>query len=92
MEIRESDIDVMDDKALRRAKLSKMIIEAASAGLLVLIYSQLLVTDDVKYRMRQKTRRWRAALLGPPPLTEQQIQQAERQVVIEAMRTVRYGE
>lgn len=83
---------MMSDGALKRAQLSKIRMETLIAALTVLVYAQFLLSDDVKYRIRQGMKRWRSAVFGPPPMTEEQIQEAERQVIVEALRTVRSGE
>lgn len=81
--------DVDDD--LRRARLLKMITETALIAVTTLVYAKVLLSDDLKAGVGRRIRRWRNKLFGPPPLTEEEIKEAERQVVIEAMRTVRYG-
>lgn len=92
MNLSSGEIDVAGDDALRRAQITKLTMEAVVSAMVVLLYAKLLVSQDVKYKVRQSVRRWRAMFFGPPPLSEEQIQEAERQVLIEAMRTVRYGQ
>lgn len=92
MNLSEEEIDVVDDETLRRAKLTKIRTETAVLLISVLVYVPILLSDDVKYRVRRQFKKWRREFFGPAPLTEEQIQLAERQVIIEAMRTVRYGE
>lgn len=92
MNLSDEEIDATGDEALRRAQITKLTLEAVVSAMVVLIYAKLLLSEDVKYRVRQRVRLWRTLMFGPPPLSEEQIQEAERQVVIEAMRTVRYGQ
>lgn len=86
------EIEAVDDDTLRRAKLAKVRLEMIAVAITVLIYAQMLITDDVKYKLRHKLKRWRTAFFGPVALTVAQVEELERQVLIEAMRTVRYGE
>jgi hypothetical protein len=92
MNLDEGEIDVTGDEALRRAQLTKLAMETLVSAMVVMIYAKLLLSDDVKYRLRQRFRQWRTAFFGPPPLSEEQIQEAERQVIVEALRTVRNGQ
>jgi hypothetical protein len=81
----------MDDAALRRAQITKLTMEAVVSAMVVIIYAKLLLTEDTKYRLRQALKRWRVAFFGPPPLTEEQVKEAVRQVHVEANRVLRYG-
>lgn len=92
MNLSDEEIDVTGDEALRRAQITKLTMEAVVSAMVVLIYAKLLLSEDVKYKVRRALRQWRLKFFGPPPLSEEQIQEAERQVVVEAMRTVRYGQ
>ena len=78
------------DEAVKRATVTKLTMEALVAAVTVLIYAKLLLTDDTKALIKARFKKWRYAFFGPPPLTEEQIHEAERQTVIEAMRVVRY--
>ena len=80
------------DEAVKRATVTKLTMEALVAAVTVLIYAKLLLTDDTKYKIRQAVKRWRYAFFGPPPLTEEQIHEAVRQVEVEANRVLRYGQ
>ncbi len=91
MNLAEDEIEVVDDEVLRRAKLTKLRTETIVLIISVLIYIPFLVTDEHKYKLRRAFRHWRTEFIGPIPLTEEQIKQQEKLVVIEAMRTVRYG-
>jgi hypothetical protein len=51
-----------------------------------------LVKADVKDRLKAKWRRWRNEMFGAPPLTEEQIKEAARQVNIEAAQILRSAE
>ena len=83
---------MVDDEALRRANLVKVTMEALVSATLILVYAKLLVSDDVKLRWKEQLKRWRTAFFGPPPLTEEQIREAARQVEVEANRVLRYGQ
>ncbi len=91
MSLAAGEIDVDADETLRRAKVAKLIMESAVLAVTVLIYARLLLREDTTAAFKRRVRRWRTALFGPPPLTEEQIQDLSRQVMIEAIRTVRYG-
>lgn len=84
-----SDEGEIVDPDLKRAQLMKMSIDALVSALVVVIYARFLLSDDVKSRMRRAFMKWRRSFFGPPPLTEEQIREAERQTVVEALKVLR---
>lgn len=82
----------MSDADLKRAQLMKVSMETLAIAMTVVLYAQMILSEDVKYRLRQRFGKWRTLFFGPPPLSEEQIQEAERQVIVEALRTVRSGD
>ena len=84
--------DEVEDVSVRRAKVVNQLTAALASAALVAIYVKMLLSDDVNLAMKQRRRQWRIAFFGPPPLTEEQIKEAERQTIVEAIRTVRYGQ
>lgn len=80
------------DDALKRAQLIKVSVEIVAVALTACIYVQMLAGDDFKYALKQRLKRLRTMLFGSPPLTEEQIKEAERQVRIEAERILRSAE
>lgn len=84
----EGEVETVDSD-LKRAQLVKIYSEAAIAIVTVAIYAQFLIKADVKDRLKAKFRKWRNDMFGAPPLTEDQIQAAARQVNIEAARILR---
>ena len=88
MNVAEGEVETVDSD-LKRAQLVKIYSEAAIAIVTVLIYAQFLVKSDVKDRLKMKWRRWRTEMFGAPPLTEDQIKEAARQVNIEAAKILR---
>lgn len=91
MNVAQSELEV-GDADLKRAQLVKMSLEAFAIALTCVIYAQMILDEDVKYRIAQKIKQIRVALFGRPPLTEEQIKEQERQLHIEANRVLRYGE
>jgi hypothetical protein len=89
--VAEGEVETVDSD-LKRAQLVKIYSEAAIAIVTVLIYAQFLVKSDVKDRLKMKWRRWRTEMFGAPPLTEDQIKEAARQVNIEAAQILRSAE
>ena len=84
-----SDELVIGDADLKRAQLVKLSLEALAIAMTCVIYAQMILDDDVKARIASRIKRWKVALFGHPPLTEEQIKEAERQVMVEALRTLR---
>ena len=81
--------DEVTDPGIRRAALVKASMEALASAVLVVIYAKLLMSDDLKYKVKRAFLKWRNDFFGPPPLTEEQFKEAARQTVVEAMRVVR---
>lgn len=79
----------LDDPGIKRAKLVNATLEALASAVLVVIYAKILMSDDVKYKIRKAFAQWKASLFGPPPMSEEQFKEAARQTVVEAMRVVR---
>ena len=75
---------MVPDADLKRAQLLKVSLEALAIAMTCVIYAQMIIDDDVKYRIKQRFNHWRRLFFGAPPLTEEQIQEAARQVNIEA--------
>jgi len=86
------EIEIPDDEALRRAKLTKLTMETVLLAVTTIVYAKFLLSDDMKYEIKRRLKKFRYSYFGLPPLNEKQIQEIERQVLIEAMRTVRYGQ
>jgi hypothetical protein len=82
----------VDDEAVSRAQVINLTTETIITVLTFVVYAQMILSDEAIESMKKPFRRLRTFLFGAPPLTEEQIEAMERQVVIEAMRTVRYGE
>ena len=81
------------------AEIVSAVAGAAVMVLAVIINFQQASGEDVGYhlgwswehRVLPALRRWRSQLLGTPVYTEEQIREAHRLLVIEAMRVVRSG-
>ena len=80
---------VIGDADLKRAQLVTMSLEALAIAMTCVIYAQMILDDEVKARIASRIKKWKVALFGRPPLTEEQIKEAERQVMVEALRTLR---
>lgn len=83
---------MVPDADLKRAQLVKVSMETLAIAMTVVLYAQMILSDDVKYRWKKKFEAWRTLFFGRPPLTEEQIKEAVRQVMVEALRTVRSGD
>ena len=79
----------MTDADLKRAQLVKMSMETLAIVMTCVIYAQMILSDDVKYKFKTAFKKWRSAFFGPPPMTEEQIQEAAHRVNIEAARILR---
>ena len=77
------------DADLKHAQLLKISMETVAIAMTVILYAQMILSEDVKVQLKARFNRWRTWFFGPPPLTEEQIHEAERQVIVEALRTVR---
>lgn len=77
------------DADLKHAQLLKISMETVAIAMTVILYAQMILSEDVKVQLKARFNRWRTLFFGPPPLTEEQIHEAERQVIVEALRTVR---
>ena len=80
---------MMTDADLKRAQLVKVSMETLAIAMTVILYAQMIISEDVKVQLKARFAKWRGLFFGPPPLTEEQIHEAERQVIVEALRTVR---
>lgn len=83
---------MVPDADLKRAQLVKVSLEALAIAMTCVIYAQMILDEDVKARIKQRFGHWRRLIFGAPPLTEEQIKEAERQVHIEALKIVREAE
>ena len=92
MKVVDGEVEIDGDDALRRAQLVKVSVQALAVALTCVIYADVLINDDVKYRWKNTILKWRTAFFGRPPLTEEQVQEAERQTIVEALRIVRSGD
>ena len=92
MKVVDGEVEIDGDDALRRAQLVKVTVQTLAVALTCVIYAHVLINDDVKHHWKYMILKWRTAFFGPPPLTEEQVQEAERQTIVEALRIVRSGD
>lgn len=92
MKVVDGEIEIDGDDALRRAQLIKIIIQTLAISLMALQSCEFLLRDEVKAKWILRFKKWRREAFGAPPLTEEQIKEAERQVMVEALKVVRSGD
>ena len=86
--VKDGEIKITDPD-LKRAQLVKVTLESAAVAMTVVLYLQMILDDATIDRLKRRFKKWRNEVFGPPPMTEEQIKEAERQVMVEALRTVR---
>src|ERR1700685_1602466 len=79
----------LTDPDLKRAQLVKVTMETVAVALTVVLYLQMILDDSTIERLKRQFIAWRNQTFGPPPMTEEQIQQAVHKVNIEAARVLR---
>jgi hypothetical protein len=81
----------------RRADAVNAVLGVALTGVLIALYAQQVAGESIGYRLEwlfehrwaPAFRRWRHEMFGAPRLTDEQMREAERQVMIEARRVLR---
>lgn len=92
MDVQSDEVESASEEALRRAQIHKLRLETIMALVTIALYAKLFINEDVKYAIRHRIRQFRIRLFGQPPLTEEQIKEAVRQVDIEAAKILRSAE
>jgi hypothetical protein len=78
-----------NDPTLRRVELTKKTLEVFVTVLVLAIYIDMFVSDDVTYKVKRYLKKLRHEWFGPPKLTEEQLKHQESQVIIEALKVLR---
>ena len=84
-------VDRDETSAEHRIKMVKLAADGTLAILLVAVYVRLLMGETMSLALHRRAQMIRRALFGNPPPSEEEITEMTRQVVIEAMKAVRYG-
>jgi hypothetical protein len=86
--VKDGEVEITDPD-LKRAQLVKVTMETVAVAMTVVLYLQMILDDATIERLKRRFVKWRNQAFGPPPMTEEQIQEAAHQVNIEAARILR---
>ena len=78
-----------DDPVLNKVAVANIVIESLVALASLVIFYKQVSGDDVAESLARKIRQHRVKYFGPPPPSEEQIENMARQVNIEAARILR---